>query len=207
MDYTIFSVDDSRQRYTTRIRQALPEWNDLGLRSIDGRKPELLALSKEHFPYDIRYNARVGQLGIWYGVLIALNYAPIVTFEDDAILGENFLANFESRIKELPDDADFFSLFLPRDSDHMYSPDKEVSYSLCKTYQRYGGVSMYYTKQGAEKIKALLERDGITGQYDDTLYHYSKTGELNGYCSKPSFSDLVFISGLEESIVQETDYL
>ena len=62
-------------------------------------------------------------------------------------------------------------------------------------YQRYGGVSMYYTQQGTEKISALLERDGITGQYDDTLYAYAKAGELNGYCSKPTQSDLVYITG------------
>lgn len=207
MEYTIFSVDDSRQHYTTRIRQALPGWNELALRCIDGRKPEQLQAAMDIYPYPVRYPALVGQLGIWYGVMGALDHAPLVTFEDDALLNSNFLAVFESRVKELPEDADFFSLFLPRDSDHMYSIDKSVSDSLCKTYQRYGGVSMYYTEQGAKKIKALLERDGITGQYDDTLYHYSKTGELNGYCSKPSLPDLVYISGLEDSIVQETEYL
>jgi hypothetical protein len=65
---------------------------------------------------------------------------------------------------------------------------------------------MYYSEQGAQKLKTLLERDGFTGQYDDTLYMYAKASELNGYCSKPTRPDLVYITGLEKSIVQETDY-
>jgi len=113
--------------------------------------------------------------------------------------------SFDARVNELPEDFDFFSLFVPRDSDHLYTTEKSAGWFVCKTYQRYGGVSMYYSKKGAEKIQGLLERDGITGQYDDTLYEYSKNGELNGYCSKPSIQDLVYITGAEESIVQETD--
>jgi hypothetical protein len=64
---------------------------------------------------------------------------------------------------------------------------------------------MYYTERGKENIRALLKRDGITAQYDDTLYAYSKAGELNGYCSKPTLPDLVYITGEEASIVQDTE--
>lgn len=205
MEYTIFSVDDSRQHYTSEIRFKLSGWNELGLRCVDGRIQEQLNEAMNRYPYEIKYDALVGQLGIWYGVLNALDHAPLVTFEDDAILHSHFQREFETRVAELPGDFDFFSLFIPRDSDHLYSPSHSAGKYLSRTYQRYGGVSMYYSESGAEKIRRLLSRDGITGQYDDTLYHYSNTGELNGYCSKPTIQDLVYISGLEDSIVQETE--
>jgi hypothetical protein len=204
MRYTIFSVDDSRSHYTAKIRNSL-SWEQVHTNCVDGRVREQLAAAQEKHPYPINFDARVGHLGIWYTVLNSFEHAPVVTFEDDAMLGNSFELMFGWRIRELPEDFDFFSLFLPRDSDHLYNPSQANGTFTTRTYQRYGGVSMYYSKQGVEKIRRLLERDGITGQYDDTLYAYSKTGELNGYCSKPEHSDLVYISGVDPSIVQETE--
>jgi hypothetical protein len=205
--YTIFSVDYSRLHYIQNMLPHLNGWEHIRVSSVDGRVKKELERAQQEHPYPVNWPAQLGHLGIWHSVLNALDHAPIVTFEDDAILGDDFQANFRRRTEELPDDWDFFSLFLPRDSTHLFDDRiHSAGTSICKTYQRYGGVSMYYSEQGAKKIKALLERDGFTGQYDDTLYAYAKAGELNGYCSKPNWSDLVYISGLERSIVQETDY-
>lgn len=208
MKYTVFSIDDRRSHYTEPMKSYLDSigWERVETECVNGNDRESLQENIERHGYTINFpKARVGQLGIWYTVLNSFEHAPHVTLEDDALLGPSFGLNWRFRIGQLPEDADFFSLFLPRDSDHMYNESMGVSNMLTRVYQRYGGVSMYYTLQGVEKIKALLARDGITGQYDDTLYHYAKTGELNGYCSKPELSDLVYISGTEESIVQETE--
>lgn len=211
MKYTIFQVDDSRSAYVKNIETQLDEagWERQQTRCVDGRVESELAEAMARHDYRINYlpeygEPKVGQLGIWYSVLNSFEIAPHVTFEDDAILNPHFLYEWETRFKAMPKDTDFFSLFLPRDSDHMYMPQHAVNRHVSRTYQRYGGVSMYYTERGVEKILDLLTRDGITGQYDDTLYRYSKSGELNGYCSKPILSDLVYISGNEDSIVQET---
>jgi hypothetical protein len=207
MKYTIFSIDYSRLHYIQNILPHLNDWEYIRVPSVDGRIKEELSAARRKHRYPINWDARLGHLGIWYSVLNAIEKAPIVTFEDDAVLGNDFQNNFDYRVAQLPDDWDFFSLFIPRDSDKIFDERRDgVSSSICRVYQRYGGVSMYYSKQGAKKLKALLKRDGLTGQYDDTLYAYAKTGELNGYCSKPTQSDLVYITGLEKSIVQETDY-
>lgn len=208
MRYTIFSIDDSRKHYTDRIERYLFSlgWHYRSTEKCNGSHAPSLQKNIERHGYEINFpDAKVGHLGIWYTVLNSFELAPHVTFEDDAILGANFSLNWRLRSKYIPEDTDFFSLFLPRDSDHLYTEEHSVNKYVCKTYQRYGGVSMYYTERGVEKIKALLKRDGITGQYDDVLYAYSKAGELNGYTSKPKYADLVFISGRENSIVQETE--
>jgi hypothetical protein len=183
-------------------------WDEIPNMAIDGRITPV-TLPYEVHPNETRGFPRAGHLGIWAGVLKAMEHAPLVTFEDDAILADIFGFEFNQRMKELPNDADFFSLFLPRDSDHMFQPKHEISglAKVCRAYQPYGGVSMYYTEQGVEKIKKLLERDGICDQYDNTLYNYSWHGELNGYTSKPRYHDLVRITGQETSIVQETEYV
>ncbi|AIW02538.1 glycosyltransferase [Streptomyces phage Jay2Jay] len=208
MKYTIFSIDYSRLHYIQKMLPKLDGWEHVRVRTVDGRDIDELREAQTKHTYPINWDARLGHLGIWYSVLNAIEKAPIVTFEDDALLHDDFQMNFEQRVAELPDDWDFFSLFIPRDSDKMFDERRDgVSRSLTKVYQRYGGVSMMYSEQGAQKIRALLERDGLTGQYDDTLYAYAKAGELNGYCSKPTWADLVYITGLEKSIVQETDFI
>jgi hypothetical protein len=186
-------------------------WQYRSTEKVNGAHAPSLEQNIARHGYEINWEdvvpPRVGHLGIWYTVLNSFELAPHVTFEDDAILGANFNLAWQMRFKEMPQDTDFFSLFLPRDSDHLYTKDHSVSTHLCRTYQRYGGVSMYYTRQGVEKIKALLTRDGITNQYDNTLYAYAKAGELNGYCSKPELSDLVYITGHEKSLVQDSEHL
>lgn len=208
MRFTIFSVDDRRRNYTVPLENYLFEhgWKYRSTKKVNGaHKPSLNNAIAKH-GYEINFpGAKVGHLGIWYTVLNSFELAPHVTFEDDAILNPNFDLLWKMRSGEMPEDTDFFSLFLPRDSDHLWTPELSVSKHITRTYQRYGGVSMYYTQAGVEKIRALLERDGITDQYDNTLYSYAKSGELNGYCSKPEHADLVYISGLEDSIVQESE--
>jgi hypothetical protein len=215
LKYTIFQVDNSRQHYVDEIRREVSlwkDWEEVKTDCVDGRVPEQLALAQKKHPYAIHPNKtmgwpRLGHLGIWYTVLNALEQAPVVTFEDDAIVTNAFGFEFKRRVSELPADADFFSLFLPRDSDHMYKSRHDYGGNMtCRIYQPYGGVSMYYPEIGAGRIKELLERDGLNHQYDNVLMNYSWHGELNGYTSKPNLFDLVRITGQETSIVQETEY-
>lgn len=211
MRYTIFKIDNSRDKYTVPLERYLlrNKWKYRSTEKVNGAHRPSLEANIERHGYEINWEGvqppRVGHLGIWYTVLNSFELAPHVTFEDDALLGPNFMLNWKFSYRQMPEDTDFFSLFLPRDSDHLYTEDLAVSSRLTRVYQRYGGVSMYYTKRGVEKIRALLERDGITNQYDNQLYAYAKAGELNGYCSKPSIADLVYITGKEQSIVQESE--
>lgn len=211
MRYTIFSVDDTREHYKQKIVEALPNWRYVHVDSIDGRFRLELKHGMEAHPYKINDHTegglKVGHLGIWYSVLNALDHAPIVTFEDDALLASNFQERFAERTRYMPGSFDFFSLFLPRDSDHLYDPATHGQSLIVKAYQYYGGVSMYYSAKGAHKIKKLLERDGIQLQYDNQLYKYARSGELEGYTSNPALEDLVYITGNEPSIVQVTDYI
>lgn len=205
MKYQIHSINDRRLNYKTKIRREIPSWEELGLRSVNGNDPEQLEKAMERHKYEIHApKIQTGQLGIWYSFLDALKHAPIVTFDDDAILCTNFDLNFQARLREVPEDAHFFSLFLPRDSTHLYKPGASVGQFVTRTYSNYGGVSFYFTEKGKKKIRALLKADGIRMQYDDQLYAYSRMGDLKGYCSKPDYHDLVYITGKEDSIVQES---
>jgi hypothetical protein len=203
--YTIYSINEKRKQYKTVMRTRLGSWDEVDVHCVDGGNETELQLAMDQHPYEIKFDAKVGQLGIWYSFLNALEHAPILTFDDDALLNQMFSIQFSLRLKELPEDADFFQLFLPRDSDHMYDPSADVGRWLTRCYSRYGGVGFYFTEKGAANIKNLVRQDGIFDQYDNTLLSYAKSGDLNGYCSKPQHPDLVYITGLEQSIVQESE--
>lgn len=223
MNYCIFSIDDSRKHYTDKIRSTLsesfwftekPVWTVNYNNEVDAHEAPIV------HPYPVRWvgggnvpiRPRKGQLGIWYSVLNALEYlnTPIVTFEDDAILCNNFLQIFWSVTENLPKDTDAFSLFLPRDQDQVYYDrvaELYVTLGISRAYQVYGGVSMLWTPQGAEKFKRLVSRDGIYDQWDNQLYAYARAGEMNVYTQSPDAITLVGISGTEASIVQESEFL
>lgn len=206
MKYTIYSVNDDRYQYKMKLRSRLRKWDEVSINCVDGRDPAQLAKAvSEHGIEIVKPDIRVGQLGVWYTFLNAIEEAPLVTFDDDALLCDNFTEEFWKRAADLPGDTDFFSLFLPRDSDHMASPSNYFGKYLTKAYAKYGGVSFFITKRGAVKIKNLVKRDGIFAQYDDQIYHYNKAGLLNGYCSQPELQDLVYITGQELSIAQGTE--
>lgn len=206
MKYTIYSVNDDRYQYKMKLRSRLKTWEEVQINCVDGRDSKQLTKAvSEHGVDIVKPDIRVGQLGVWYTFLNALDEAPLVTFDDDAILCEKFTEEFWKRAADLPSDTDFFALFLPRDSDHMASPSNYLGKYLTKAYARYGGVSFFITKKGALKIKAAVKQDGIFAQYDDQLYHYNKIGLLKGYSSRPELPDLVYITGNELSIAQGTD--
>lgn len=221
MNFCIFSIDDSRRRYTDAIRARLSDnfwWAERKVWTVNGNDPEALhwAQDAHRFQYKVNWKndsgPRKGHLGIWYSVLNALDWelTPIVTFEDDAILHPNFNRNFWDITASLPRDTDAFSLFLPRDQDDVYrsrASELNVSLGICKAYQVYGGVSMLWTPQGAEKFQRLVRRDGIMDQWDNQLYGYARSGEMNVYTQPPGAQILVEISGREPSIVQESELL
>lgn len=231
MYYKIFSIDDRRAHYTRAIQAAVADWKPAHTPTINGLEPFSLEAAVDIFD-DISINGEftVGQLGIWYSVLCALEWVdakktPLVTFEDDALIAPDFVERFTQYCREFPDDMDFFSFFVPADYKHkfyygsIYDANGYVvaenmgftggvqwnaTGAIKQAYQRYGGVSMYYTPQGAERILDLVEKTGLTDQYDDYLYRHSRLGNLNGYTMSPDRPDMVWITGTEDSIVQES---
>lgn len=208
--YTVFSVDTARRHYIDKINAEMrrERWTPFYTRCINARFSD--DLEREIERRDLKFNLHKpltrGEMGIWMTFLNGIQNAPVVTFEDDAIVDDNFHKDFAIAMEELPEDADFFSLFIPRDSDHMFKPEHDLGLSrVCKTYQKYGGVSMYVTMAGAMNIMRLVSEDGIIHQWDNQLYQYAREGKLNGYTSMPTVPDLVRVSSEEETTTHNTE--
>lgn len=226
MRYTLVSLDDKRWEFKRNIRAVLTGWDHVEIPAVDGRDDQTLTetLAKRGNPKVGYPGATVGQIGRWLTFLDHLDFVaktdePLLVVEDDSILANDFTIRFPQVEADVPDNADFFSLFVPRNKpadiyENQYvgpvalSRIKAEYYTgsdyVVKTYQPYGGVCMVLYPSLAEKMFSLVARNGIKMQFDDYLYHLSDRGTLNGYTVVPDMPDLAWITGKEESTVHTT---
>lgn len=228
MKYTIWKIDDSRRSYTSKIENSvsLPR---AYVDCVNGYDTEGLnrALVLSGMEGRLDYLNTPGEKGVWLTFIDTLNYIAnqgesIVTFEDDAILIDDFMDKFEDRITGLPADFDFFSLFIPRDDQQRwcdYTPEMDekgiitkgdaifvgrnrcrVNHKIFRAWQKYGGVSMLWTPTGAQKALKHIE-DDVFKQWDEYVYALSRRNILKGFTSNPDMPDLVRITGTENSLV------
>lgn len=226
MKYIIPSISNTRDRYKNSIRERLSDWDELNVSTVNGNVRSELDLSQKEYSYKLSYPALVGQLGRWYTFL---NHAklsqqlkePIFVIEDDAIVANDFNDRVGTVLNQVPEDADFFSLFIPRNKDHSRvtivknfgkvkihfpAPDWDIGKEdVTRAYQPYGGVAMVLYPSLYSKIGNLLIDTGINMQFDDYLYRMSQEGRVNGYTVFPNYQDLVWISGNEPSTVHTTE--
>jgi hypothetical protein len=213
MKYTVLRVDDSRQWLTNQLYRKVPrDWEYARQRPVDGRKPGVLKAAAKRHPYEIIPNEtmgwpRAGHLGVWYANLNALRKAPIVIFEDDAILSDNFAKQWEVYSRALPEDADFFCMYTPQDHAYdLYRTSRHYKGPVTKLWQPNGNVGTYWTKAGAEKFVELVKRDGMKAQIDNAMADYSWRGEMNGYGLSPYLRPMVTVDAAVPSIAQESAY-
>jgi GR25 family glycosyltransferase involved in LPS biosynthesis len=233
INYTVFTIGDKRAWNVVNIKAHMTNMNDVNLHTVIGLTETDEYLEK--LDIRIIAPRATGEIGVFLSVLNACQWAvdnqqPILTIEDDALINPNFEPNLRYFLEKLPADTDFFSLFLPRDhaDQHFFQgvftdeygyimgvgpsyhdgghPDWQTdSPEIYRAYQRYGGVSMYYTVQGAQNILDIVRHDGIYDQYDNVLYANSKIGRLNGYTTHPRATELLAIVGGLESTTHDTE--
>jgi len=227
--YTILSIDESREEKKKEIRRILSEWEEFKIDCVNGHKIEEITAARmltsvPHFPM------LPGELGVWYSVVKSwidvINNGPAVVFEDDALLEEGFPLIFEEAVSDLPDDADFLSLFIPynqvQDYSYLVEYDKEGNpkifatgvpekYSMFKTdskylaksYQGYGNVCMYYTQSGAQKLLRIAREMGTYTPIDCFIFMQANKGLLNGYSLHPDYYGLVDVDWEAPTLIHD----
>ena len=217
MKYTIVSIDNTREDYKVNINIALQSWSNINVSSVNGNfDEEIRAALIAHGKPKINYYAKVGQLGRWLSFLNnldAVNDGPLFIVEDDAVLAEGFVDRVNLLLVDVPPDADFFSLFIPRNRpaevfiNGSINPMYDIGHKvITKAHQPYGGVAMFLYPGMKEKIKISIRDNGIQGQFDDEIYRMSRDGYLNGYSVVPNMIDLAWIIGGIPSTVHETKF-
>ena len=213
MNYTIVTIDDSRAANKEKIRSIVPLPEVTDIQFCDARKeyPQVLE-------YTTPWSLTRGEVGIWHSHYNCWKWAaengPLLVFEDDAILDQDFMDHFNHVVDKLPDDWDFLSLWVPpeQEQDFMYNVtfDEEGyphangtfyevgasvfwigSATIAKVYQGYSFVTTLYSQEGARKVAALAEQKGMYTTADCFLFLEAHAGRLNGYAPTPMYTRFV----------------
>ena len=237
MKYNIISIDDRRKHYRENIQK------NAGMRkehiaSVDGayinsQRPIKQDLNHLGLELTSPHPLSLGEIGIWMSNFLrweraSLMSEPLVVFEDDAIINENFSVDISNVISQLPDNWDFVALWVPDNQriDYRYNlryneygtpeiygmrPAGFPSYfdfgseDLAKVYQGYGMVAMMYSQSGGRKLVELAKQHGLRNPVDCFIYEEAHKGALNGYAPKP---DKVFVDyDYPETTIHNTEFI
>jgi GR25 family glycosyltransferase involved in LPS biosynthesis len=173
------------------------------------------AFKKEKIKFDPKgWNQRgwkFGEFGIWASNYTAWkNFAKsdhemLMLMEDDIILSKKFNQKLISYINQLPDDWDFFTVYIPPTGNQRYRREKEYlnvdRRSICRVYQSWSCLCYVVSKQGVDKLLKQVQSP-VNGPIDHWLF-YNK--DLNGYAIKIEIGNICNIYSLP-STVQDNQY-
>lgn len=214
MKYTIISIDDSRTRNKDLLRKNLP-YTEARINFVNGKDPKALARARAKWSsIQTPGPFKAGEFGIFYSVLNCLEYGRehdgIIYLEDDAIPTSSLIQRIGGYVHELPTDADLLALWSP--ANQKYDYDRVTSYNdggepiydthgmgifdyghkeMCRLWQGYGNVGMFFTKQGCAKAIEYIEEKGFFAPIDCLICIGSHTSRLNGYSLKPDTAPLI----------------
>ena len=214
MKYTIVSIDDSRNDKKADIRSAMHEHEEVLVESFNGADDEQMHYARQRWPgiEPVGWNLSRGELGIWYSQIAcwqwAAKFGDLIVYEDDAIVNPEFDRVMRPYIHELPEDYDFFSLFVPDNQmqDFWYSVvydaggapmqvirswDERYNYNVpglkhvVRVYQGYSCVANMYSQKGAQKLLDRLSVKHMYSPADCFVYMEAHQGILDGYAHHP----------------------
>lgn len=236
--YTIITIDDSRAQLRDGIHYAMRRAGieELpGIEYFDGREPGVIESRLSNLGLEITGSKFFrGEIGVWLSQISAWSeiastyYDGVIVFEDDAVVSDEFIANYPRLLSGLPSDYDFMALNVPRDqiSDYYYnrtfttggdwmlnnqylhqltrSPHYIGDPTVCTAYQGYSCVAMMYSPRGARKLLDTVKRQGINGPVDCVIYQEHFKTNLKGYTFLPTVNPMVEFTELG-SIARATD--
>lgn len=202
------------------LRRKLSGYEEINTEIFNSRETDKQAILEQvGLQLSNGWNPERGEVGAYAShyrswELAAKLNEPLMVFEDDAVLDTNFHVNFPKQIAELPDDWDFFAMWVPDNQKNHYTEYitvngpfeaptlKGIRYDgstqfgcyrqfICRSYQGYGQVAIMYRPSGAQKLIDNVQQHGMYNTVDCTMHFLSLARQVNGYAPKPAFANLV----------------
>ena len=149
---------------------------------------------------------KFGELGVWASNYSAWkNFAEtdhemLMLMEDDIVLSKHFNIKLKQYIEELPDDWDFFTVYIPTFGNVKYKvgrKDLDIGKeNICKVYQSWSCLCYIVSKRGAKKLLNLV-KEPVKAPIDHWLFYHEK---LNGYAIKVEKGNICDIYKLKSTI-------
>lgn len=218
MKYSIITINDRRSLYKRKLRAAV-DLEEVVIPAVDAEKVNLQdELDKRglFLPHPGAFS--IGEVGVWLSVFdnwvwSADNNEELIVFEDDAIANINFNTELPALRAELPEDWDFFTLWVPDDQlqDYLYNvtyDDEGIpnifgrrreghslfdfgSEFVARVYNGYGNVAQLFSPKGSRWFINRAREVGLYSPVDCFQYQEAHAGRCNGYAPKPTYANIV----------------
>lgn len=220
MKFSIITIDDSRADLKQNIRRVMGDYEEVPLDAFNARDKsiDLYAASKLEglvLPEDNTFKR--GEVGGWLSHFRSWKLAasldePLLVFEDDALLPDNFAEVVAGFVPEVPTDYDFISLCIPEDQkpDYMWineysrmgEPNIIGRYEMeaasqhyvgqgrvARSYIGYGHTAVLFSPRGAAKLVDAATELGMITPADCFILNMSHCNRVMGYAPKPAYTD------------------
>jgi GR25 family glycosyltransferase involved in LPS biosynthesis len=183
----------------------IPELKSGTINFMDGEEyySEFLSSNKDFKP---TVEMKIGWLGVWasnfnaWKALLDSDYESVILFEDDANPEQRIAERSVELIKRLPEDWDFFSLYVDPNMHEKFNQEHEFGdEEICRAYQDWSLACYAVSRKGAEKALNLIKEVGFAEPID--YFVFNKTNKIfNSYTLKPSVTKLCQLAGLPTTI-------
>jgi GR25 family glycosyltransferase involved in LPS biosynthesis len=153
-----------------------------------------------------------GELGIWASNYTAWknfldsDYEYIILMEDDIVLNKDFNNKLSSYIKELPDDWDAFTAFVPNTGNIRYNKNNKNlfidSKNICRVYQSWSCLCYVVSRKGAKKFIEEVSKP-VSSPIDHYLFYHKDFNIYTIRLEKPSICEIYPSSSTVQSAKKE----
>ena len=153
-----------------------------------------------------------GELGIWASNFKAWenfsksDYDNIILMEDDITLGSDFNNKLINYMKELPEDWDVFTVYIPETGNIRYNRANKKLFigkeNICRVYQSWSCLCYVVSKKGAKKLLEEVKKP-VSSPIDHYLFY---SGDINVYAIKYDKGNICDIYTTESTVQTATKY-
>lgn len=155
---------------------------------------------------------KFGELGVWASNYAAWknfaesDYKMLMLMEDDIVLNKDFNNKLMAYVQELPDDWDFFTVYIPSFGNIRYDSSRKNldigSKNICKVYQSWSCLCYMVSKKGAKKLLKEVTMP-VSSPIDHWLFYHNN---LKGYAIKMERGNICDIYKTQSTIQSTKRY-
>jgi GR25 family glycosyltransferase involved in LPS biosynthesis len=149
---------------------------------------------------------KTGELGIWasnyksWDNFLKSKYDSVILMEDDIKLNKDFNKKIQQYIKELPEDWDVFTVYIPDTGNIRYRPNRQTlmveKENICRVYQSWSCLCYVVSRSGAKRLLAEVEKP-VSSPIDHYLFYHKN---LNVYAIKMEKGNICEVYPTESTV-------
>ena len=209
INYHVIHINDERLDNRNRVDEVLVG-NKLSIKSLNAKDEDLVKEFHDDNP-EFKFGwhsfkpGEFGNFGSHYNAwkyLKSSNLDNILVFEDDVLINDSFMEDYQSLMNDLPEDYDVFSIYVDENQFPRYNQKHHVGDRISKGYQDWSTLCYVVSKVGAEKLCRYVEETGMDMPTDWFIFRHGDNGIFNVYTLNPKVKNPVAIDKKYLSQVQ-----